>query len=168
MSRWRESSGVSSGSTIVPPAVSSCWKAGELAEVLEVVHRRVAPHGSLTDERRAVHRRERHVVTADVERVLRVPRLHVELPRRLRHLLEHEVGIERDEIALDLLTRLRERVHGLREEELDSELGDDPPPATVEGRDGVLGEDLVARHPVHEHLGGPCVRFNMWDDRLTG
>ena len=29
MSRWRESSGVSSGSTIVPPAESSCGKAWE-------------------------------------------------------------------------------------------------------------------------------------------
>ena len=155
MSRWRESSGVSSGSTIVPPAESSC---GNVCESLQKFSkssidalRRTAPSrtngGPYTDG-------ERHVVAADVERVLRVPRLHVELARRLRDLLEHEVRIELDELAVDLLAGLRERLHRLREQELDSELGDDPPPAAVERRDGILGEDLVAGHPVHEHVGG--------------
>ena len=107
------------------------------------------------------------MVAPDVDRMLRVPRLDVELARRLRHLLEHEVGIELDQVAVDLLAGRRERVHGLREQELDPELGDDPPPAAVERRNGVLGEDLVARHPVHEQLL-ILLRFNIWDDRLTG
>jgi hypothetical protein len=140
----------------------------QLAEVLEVLHRGVSAHRALADERRPVHRGERHVVAADVDRVLGVPGLHVELPRRLRHLLEQEVGVELDQVAVDLLTGLREGVHRLRKQKLDPELGDDPAPAAVEGRHRLLRENLVARHPVHEHVGGSWTRFNMWDDRLTG
>ena len=102
-----------------------------------------------------------------MDRVLGIARLHVELARRLRDLLEHEVRIELDEEPVDVLTRALELRRRLRHRELDPELGDDPPPAAVERRDGVLGEDLVARHPVHEHVEASWMRFNMWDDRLT-
>ena len=62
MSRWRESSGVSFGSQIVPPArVELRERLREPAEVLEVGHRRVAPHVALAHERRPVDGRERHV-----------------------------------------------------------------------------------------------------------
>ena len=79
--------------------------------------------------------------------------LEVELLRRLGHLLEHEVGVEEDRVALDLLTRLAEQVERPVVHELDADLGHQPAPAGLEGRHRVLGEDLVARHAVDEHRG---------------
>ena len=101
MSRWRESSGRSSGSQIVPPGESSCsndW--AELDQVLEVGHLGVAPDVALADERAPVHGGEHHVVAADVGRVRRVPGLEVELARRLRDLLEDELGVEPDPVLV--------------------------------------------------------------------
>ena len=152
MSRWRESSGRSFGSQIVPPGESSCGNAcDEPDEVLEVVHRRLAPLVSLAHERAAVDGREDHVVAADVHGALRVARLQVELARRLRDLLEDEVRVELDDRVLDLLAGLAEVLDRLREDELDPELADDPAPAAVERRHRVLREDLVARHRVDDH-----------------
>src|SRR5689334_7415978 len=176
MSRWRESSGRSFGSQIVPPGESSSGNAcdsrtrfsksfivasrrtspsranGQPHEVLEVVHRRLAAHVTLARERAAVDRGEDHVVAADVGCVLGVARLPLELARRLRHLLEHELGIEEHAVAVDhLLTGLAELLDGLVEQELDADLRDDPAPAAVQHGHGVLAEDLVARHGVDEH-----------------
>ena len=121
-------------------------------EVLEVGHRRVAPLGALAHERRAVDGREDHVVAADVRAALGVARLQLELARGLGDLLEDELRIELDQVvALDRLTGGAEQLDGLREQELDAELGHDPPPAAVERVDGVLAEDLVPRHCVDEH-----------------
>jgi hypothetical protein len=47
------------------------------------------------------------VVAADVHVFRRVARLHVELARRLGDLLEDPVGVELDELALDLLAGAR-------------------------------------------------------------
>jgi len=91
------------------------------------------------------------VVAADVHAIRRVARLHVELVRRLRDLLEHEVGIELDVLALDRLTVRAEDVERAIVVELDAELADDAAPAAIERCHGVLGEDLVARHLVDEH-----------------
>ncbi len=153
MSRWRESSGRSSGSQIVPPGESSSGKAcDELHEVLEVGHLRVAADVALADERTAVDRREHHVVAADVGVVGRVARLQLELARRLGDLLEDPLGVEPDAVlVLHDLPRAAQELDRLGQQELDPELGDDPPPAAVERRHRVLGEDLVSGHAVDEH-----------------
>ena len=155
MSRWRESSGRSSGSQIVPPGRVELGEGlREPHEVLEVGHLRVAADVALADERAAVDGREHHVVAADVGRVGRVARLQLELPRRLGHLLEDELGVEPDPVlVLDDLARAAQQLDRLGQQELDSELGDDPPPAPVEHVHRVLAEDLVAGHGVDEQAG---------------
>ena len=80
------------------------------AQAAEVGQRRVPAHVALADERRPVDRAEHHVVAADVHGVGRVPGLHVELPRRLGHLLEHELRVEEDHLAVDLLPGLAEQL----------------------------------------------------------
>jgi hypothetical protein len=77
--------------------------------------------------------------------------LQVELAGRLRHLLEHEVGVEEYGLVLDLLPRLAEQVEGALVHELDADLARQPPPALVKGRHRVLREDLVSGHAVDEH-----------------
>jgi hypothetical protein len=149
MSRCRESSGVSFGSQIVPPAESSwgndCDEHGEPAEVL---HRRVPADVALADERRPVDRAEDHVVAADVHAVRRVAGLHVELARGLGHLLEHELRVELDDLAVGLLPGLAEQLDRLGLGELDADLGHDAPPAPVQDADGIFREDLVPGHAV--------------------
>ena len=83
--------------------------------------------------------------------LLRVAGLDVELARRLRDLLEHEVGVEEDRVVLDPLAGLAEQLERAVVHELDADLGHQPPPALVEGGHRVLGQHLVARHPVAEH-----------------
>ena len=123
-------------------------------EVLEVGHLRVAADVALADERTPVDGSEDHVVAADVGRVGGVARLQLELPRRLGDLLEDELRVEPDTVlVLDDLPGVAQQLDRLREQELDPELGDDPPPAAVERLDRVLAEDLVARHLVVEHGG---------------
>ena len=66
-------------------------------------------------------------------------------------------------VALDLLAGLREHVDAPPAAMNSTPSSrDDPPPAAVERRDRVLGQDLVARHPVDEHLA------SCWSARLTG
>ncbi|MEZ5094786.1 MAG: hypothetical protein R2731_00780 [Nocardioides sp.] len=125
---------------------------GELGEVAEVLHGGVAAHLALADERRPVDRPEGHAVAADVDRVLGVARLNVELARGLGHLLEHEVGVEEDLVVLHPLPRGPEQVERPGIHELHAELGHEPPPAAVEGGHRLLGQDLVARHLVVEHV----------------
>jgi len=96
--------------------------------------------------------------------VRRVPCLHAELARRERDLRHHEIGVQVHDLAVDPLPRFREQLDGLRLGELDADLGDDPPPATVEYRYRVRRQDLVPRHLVDEHLRSPDFRED-WDDR---
>ena len=77
--------------------------------------------------------------------------LHVERPRRLRDLLEDEVGIEPDAVALGAHPGLGEEVDGLGQDELDAELAHDPLPPALERLDRVRREDLVTRQLVDEH-----------------
>ena len=92
------------------------------------------------------------MLAAEVDALLGVARLQVELARGLGHLLEHELRVEDHAIAVDdLLAGGPEGLDRLVEQELDSDLRGDPPPAAVEHRHGVLAEDLVARHRVDEH-----------------
>ncbi len=138
MSRCRESSGASFGSQITPPAESSCGKAwASMASRRKSSMRRVPADVALADERRAVDAAEHHLVAADVHGVGRVAGLHVELARRLGHLLQHELRVEPDDVVLDLLARPAEQLHRLRLGELHADLGDDPPPALVQHGDGV-------------------------------
>ena len=106
---------------------------GQPREVAEVLHRPVAAHVAVADERRAVDGAEGHRVAADVHRVLGVAGLEVELARRLGHLLEHEVGVEEDRVALDLLPGLAEQVERPLVHELDADLGHQPAPARSRG-----------------------------------
>ena len=79
------------------------------------------------------------MVAADVHAALGVARLQVELARRLRDLLEDELGVELDEVlALDRLARRAEQLDRFGEQELDAQLGDDSPPAAVEGLHRIL------------------------------
>jgi len=74
MSRWRESSGLSFGSQIVPARrVELRERLREADEILEVVVRRLVPLESPPDERAAVHGTERHVPAADVDAALGIP-----------------------------------------------------------------------------------------------
>jgi hypothetical protein len=133
---------------MVPPGESS-W--GKDCAKRTRFSRRVATLVAQAHERAAVDGGEDHVVTADVHRVRLVARLHVELPRRLRDLLEHELRIELHHGAVDVLPGLAELLDRLGEDELDAELGDDPPPAAVERLHGLAGEDLVARQGIDDH-----------------
>ena len=63
------------------------------------------------------------MLAAQVDVVLAVAGLDVELARRLRHLLHHEVGVEHDVLPVDLLPRLGEHLDGLRQDELHADLG---------------------------------------------
>ena len=91
------------------------------------------------------------MVAADVDGLLRVARLQVELARRLGDLLEHELGVEEDLLALDLLAGRAEVLDRLGQHELDAQLGDDPPPAAVEDVHRLLAQDVVAGHLVDVH-----------------
>ena len=93
-----------------------------------------------------------------MRRVIGIARLELELARRLGHLLEDELGVEADAVlVLDDLPGAAEQLDRLREQELDSEFGDDPSPAAVEHVHRVLAEDLVARHRVHVHGWLPLI-----------
>ena len=91
------------------------------------------------------------MIAADVHVMRMVSRLHIELTGSLGNLLQHELRVQEDLVLLDLLSRGTEEVKGLLLHELDAELGEDPFPATIQGRDGVLGEDLVPGHSIDEH-----------------
>ena len=158
MSRWRESSGTSLGSQIVPPGGVELVEAlREPDEVLEVVHRGLAADVALARERRAVDGREHHVVAADGDALLGVAGLQFELARHLGDLLEHELGVEPDVGALGLAACGAEDLDRLGQDELDADLGDDPAPAAVEHLHRVGRQDLVARHFVLEHApSGGC------------
>ena len=61
--------------------------------------------------------------------------LQLELAGRLGDLLEDEVGVEADAVlVLDGLAGGAEQLDGLGQQELDSDLGDDPAPAAIEHR----------------------------------
>ncbi len=124
MSRWRESSGRSSGSQIVPPGESSSGNAwDEPDQVLEVGHLRVAADVALADERAAVDGCEDHVVAADVGGLRRVASLQLELPRRLGDLLEDQLRVEPDAVlVLDDLAGAAQQLDRLGQQELDPEL----------------------------------------------
>ena len=101
--------------------------------------------------------------------VRRVARLELELARRLGDLLEDELGVEADAVlVLDDLAGGAQQLDRLGQQELDPELGDDPPPAAVEHVHRVLAEDLVARHRVDEHgwllavVGRSGLTWRLW------
>ncbi len=92
------------------------------------------------------------MLAADVHAALGIARLQVELARRLGDLLEQEVGVEAHAVALHRLPGATEELERLVAPELDAELRDDAPPATLERRERLLAEDLVARHSVDQHV----------------
>ena len=153
MSRWRESSGASFGSQMVPPAESSCGNdCDSLAEAAR--SRPSSPRGARRPRARTAARRPTRTPCGR-RRGGRCAR-GCGPGRRTRcgafaTCSMHEVGVEADVLALGLLPGRGEQLDGLGQDELDADLGHDPPPAAVEGRDRLLGEDLVARHPVDEH-----------------
>ena len=159
MSRWRESSAHVVRLADRPADRVELREAlSQAGQVLEVGQRRVAPLEPVPDERAAVDRREDHVVAADVDAALGVARLQVELARRLGDLLEHEVGIEDHLLVLDGHARLAEGVERVVVEELDAELGDDAAPALVQRGHRLLGQDVVARHLVDQHVASSVSR----------
>jgi hypothetical protein len=94
------------------------------------------------------------VVAADVGSVRRVAGLEVELARRLRDLLEDELGVEPDAVlVLERLAGAGEQLDGLGEQELDPDLGHQASPAAVDHGHRVFAEDLVAGHGVDEQGG---------------
>src|SRR6266700_3005976 len=98
------------------------------------------------------------IVAADVHAVGRVAGLHVEFARGLGDLLEHEVRVELDHVAVHLLAGPAEQLDRLRLGELDADLADDAAPAAFQYPDRVGGEDLVPGHRVaeHRHLPPPA------------
>ena len=127
-----------------------------LREVAVVGQRRVATNIASTDERRAVHAREHHVIATDVHVVGPVARLQVELARCLGDLGEDELRVKEDLVALHALSVSAEQLESLGLHELDAQLGHDATPALVEDRHRVGREDLVTGHVVDEH-GQPLV-----------
>ena len=89
--------------------------------------------------------------------------LDIELARSLGDLLEDEVGVEEDRLSVDLLAMGGEQLHGFRLGELDTDIGENAPPAGIQGGHGFLGEDLVPRHRIAEH-GSPCCRPETLDE----
>jgi hypothetical protein len=124
---------------------------GELHEPLEVVHRRLAPDVPLAHERAPIDGGEDHCLTAESDAVLGVAGLEVERRRRQRDLLEHELRVEEHDLALDALARGPQQGDRLPVVERDPDVGEDPAPAPLQGRDRVRVEDLEARHAVDEH-----------------
>jgi hypothetical protein len=136
---------------------------GQHRKLAEVLERGVPSDLTFPHEWRPVHGAENHLVAADVHVVGRVPRLHVEFGRRLGDLLEHEFGVQLDDISVDLLASFAEQLDSLWLGELDADLGDDPPPALVKDGDRVRGQDLVTRHLVAEHGDLGSMRCRFWD-----
>jgi len=65
--------------------------------------------------------------------------------------LEHEVGIELDELALDGLPGRSEQLESRPPLELDADVADDRAPALLEDGHRLLRQHLVARQRVDEH-----------------
>ena len=108
---------------------------------------------SLAHEGRALDAHEDHVVAAEAAAALRVARRDAELARGLGDLLEHEVRVELDELALDRLAGLAEQLERGLPLELDADVADDRPPALLEDGHRLLRQHLVARQRVDEHGG---------------
>ncbi len=124
---------------------------GEAGEVAEVLHLGVAAYLALAHERRPVDGAESHGVVSDVDGVRGVAGLHVERAGRLGDLFEQEVGIEPDDVVLDLLPGLAEQFQGPGRSELHADVGDQPSPPPVERGHRILAEDFVAGHGIAEH-----------------
>src|SRR4051812_5515174 len=124
----------------------------EPSEISKVLEGGVATAVAVADERTAVDRREDHVVAADVNRPLAVSRLEVELGRRLRHVLGHELRVEPDEPPIDPLACGAEEFECLVAVELNPDLRHEAPPAAVEDSHRLVREDLVPWHRVDEHV----------------
>ena len=137
---------------MLPPGVSSSGcHLRQLDEVDEIGQRAVAPLVSDAHERRSLRGQEHHAVAADVDVVLGIARVHPELRGRLRHLLEHELRVELDEIAFDVLTRRPEELERPRLVELHADLGDEALPAALDQVQRLGRHGLVAGHGVGEH-----------------
>ena len=153
MSRWRESSGRSSGSTIVPPGESSSANdCDEPHEVLEVGHLRVAARRRPRARTAARRRRER---PCGRRRCGATSPGCAPARSNSRGALatcsSTNSGSRKTLFVLDLLARRAEVLDRLGEHELDAQLGDDPPPAAVEDGHRLLAQDLVAGHLVDVH-----------------
>ena len=153
MSRWRESSGVSFGSQIVPPGESSCGNAcASSHEVLEVVRR--SRRGARAPRARTGSRRRRRR-PCGCRRCGRCARGCApggRTPAAPSRPARGSSPGRSDELALDLLARVAQVVERLRVEELDPELADDAAPAALELGHRGLVEDLVARQVVDQHI----------------
>ena len=152
MSRWRESSGRSSGSQIVPPGESSSGRSAtsltRFSKSAILASRRVSPSRMNGQPYTGANTMWSPPMCAVL---LGVARLQLELARGLGHLLEDELGVEADAVlVLDDLTGASQQVDRLGEEELDPDLGDEPPPAAIDHGHRVFAEDLVAGHRVDE------------------
>ena len=152
MSRWRESSGASLGSQTTPPTLSMTSKRlRELGEVAVVLQGAFPAHVALADERRAVDAREDHVVAADVDVVVVVARLDVELTRRLGRPARGSSPGSEHLLSSTFWPAARNRssASGFMNSTPISDTIRRQPRSSV--AIGLLGEDLVARHPVDEH-----------------
>src|SRR5213079_609234 len=105
-----------------------------LHEPLVVVHRRLAAVVPLAGEGAAIHRQKHHAPAANAKRSVRIACPQFKGLGGLRHLFEHELGIESDDVALHLLTSFPESSDGVGMAELDTELAHDPLPAAFENR----------------------------------
>ena len=167
MSRWRESSGLSLGSQIVPPGESSSGKACDrrtrFSKSSIVASRRVV---ALAHERAAVDRGEGHVLAAEVDASARgcAPAGRTRAapwpPARAR---TRGRG-SRDLPSTTCWPAARNASTASSSRNSIPISVDDPPPAAVEDRHGVLAEDLVARHRVDEHS---CTS-RVWLDERSG
>ena len=148
MSRWRLLTGTSIGSHTVPPRVVQPRRVvRQLDEVLEVGERAVAaPTGQIADERRAVRRRQHHVVAADLHRLRRVARQLGELARRGRAQRPHVTGVEVNGDAVDRGAGVAEQLQRLGVvADLDAHLGEHPVGLGLDQRQALLAEQLVRR-----------------------
>ncbi len=135
-----------------PRRVDLVERVPELDEPLQVGDRAVAALGAVEHERRAGDAAEHHVVAAEHDVAGRVAGVHRELARRLRDLLEQEVGVEsHDAVVRHVLARVAQPLLRLRQVEADADLRHQPAPAALEGVHRLVGQDVVAGHAIHEH-----------------
>ena len=148
MSRWRESSGRSSGSQIVPPGESSssntCESFTRFSKSAILASRRTSPSRMNGQPYTGANAMLSPPIVSDLAGLRACSSNWL---GALATCSRIELGVEADAVlVLDGLAGGAQQLDGLGQEELDSDLGDDPAPAAVEHLERVLAEDLVTGH----------------------
>ena len=125
---------------------------GELVELVQVGERAVAALVvEVVDERRAVGRRERDLVAADLGAALGVARVHGEAARVLRDQVHEQLAGDAHPVALDLGAGVAPHPDRLVVAEVDPDLLQDLERGLVDQLEALVVEDLVHRDGALQH-----------------